>query len=70
MREYQKSYNINSLDNYLWEDKMAFGVRRYKDPIPADTDFYACPLCELVFTNKQEYKQHVKTHKYKAWTAA
>jgi len=42
---------------------MAFGVRSYKDPIPANTDFYACPLCELVFKDKQEYKQHLKTHK-------
>jgi uncharacterized C2H2 Zn-finger protein len=51
-----------TLDNLLWENKMAFGVRKTDIDIPAGTDFYACPLCEAVFTSKQEYKQHLKTH--------
>jgi uncharacterized C2H2 Zn-finger protein len=38
---------------------LPFGVRRYPDPIPADTDFYACPLCTFVTTDKKAMTDHL-----------
>ena len=40
---------------------MGFGVRRTgKEGIPADTEFYTCPLCSAIFEKKQDFRAHMK----------
>ena len=51
-----------TLDNLLWENKMAFGVRKTDVDIPAGTEFYVCAYCKEVFVKKKDYKAHLKTH--------
>jgi len=64
---YQKSHNIHSLDNLLWADTTAFGVRKRKVP-PSPTEqeitFYACPFCGKTFDTAADLERHAsKKHK-------
>ena len=34
-------------------------MRKTKTPIPADTEFYACPLCKFITTDKNAMINHL-----------
>jgi hypothetical protein len=45
---------------------LPFGVRKTKTPIPADAEFYACPLCKYTTTDKNAMIDHlVSVHNVK-----
>jgi hypothetical protein len=40
---------------------LPFGVRKTPNPIPADGEFYACPLCIYNTTDKNTMINHLET---------
>jgi hypothetical protein len=48
------------------KQNLAFGVRKCSVPIPADTEFYSCPLCDFITADKNAMIKHlVAVHKVK-----
>jgi len=40
---------------------LPFGPRRTPTPIPANADFYACPLCDYTTIDKKAMINHLET---------